>query len=290
MKATVADTAVASLGEGPVLFPDSSLLWVDILRGDVWRRVNQGPSERIAHYPHEVSKVLPWRDGHLVCGRESVLFLDGGGRLVGETPVNSAHSNLRCSDAMVAPDGSVLVGVIDRDLRPGRSSLARLRHGGGVEVLVSGADLSNGIALHPDGVSILWIDSPRQAIWRWEWSGPSQTRERFATIPAESGVPDGLCVDDSGRSYVALWGGSGVLVIDPSGSPEDRIDAGVPHVTSCAFDAQGDLLITTAAVALSPGEIGEYPGAGCLWSVSQRDLGRRGLEPLVATITPAREG
>ena len=290
MKAILADRVVAQLGEGPALFPDSSLNWVDILQGDVWRRVGQEPSERVARFDHEVSKVLPWRDGYLVCGRESVLFRDGGGRLVGETPLPSERSNLRCSDATVAPDGTVFLGIIDRDLSPGRSSLVRLRREGGFDVVVSGADLSNGIALHPDGESLLWIDSPSQAIWRWEWSGSSAQRYRFAEVPAESGVPDGLCVDDSGRSYVALWGGGGVLVFDSSGSPEGRIEVGAPHVTSCAFDAQDDLLITTAAVALNPSELEEYPGAGCLWRVPQSELGRRGLESQVATITPAREG
>lgn len=290
MKAILADRVVAHLGEGPALFPDSSLYWVDILQGDVWRRVGEEPSELVARYDHEVSKVLPWRDGYLVCGRESVLFRDGGGRLVGETPLHSERSNLRCSDATVAPDGTVFLGIIDRDLSAGRSSLLRLRRDGGVDVVVSGADLSNGITLHPDGGSLLWIDSRSQAIWHWEWSGSSTQRYRFAEVPAEAGVPDGLCVDDSGRSYVALWGGGGVLVMDPSGSPEDRIDVAVPHVTSCAFDAEDDLLITTAAVALGPSELEQYPGAGCLWRVPQSELGRRGLESQVATITPAREG
>lgn len=290
MKAILADGVVAHLGEGPALFPDASMYWVDILQGDVWRRVGQEPSQRVARYDHEVSKVLPWRDGYLVCGRESVLFRGGGGRLVGETPLHSERSNLRCSDATVAPDGTVFLGIIDRDLSPGRSSLVRLRLDGGVEEVVSGADLSNGIAIHPDGESLLWIDSPSQAIWRWAWSGSSAQRFRFAEIPEESGIPDGLCVDDSGRSYVALWGGGGVLVIDSSGSPVNRIEVGAPHVTSCAFDAEDDLLITTAAVALGPSELEEYPGAGCLWRVPQNELGRRGLEPQVATITPAREG
>lgn len=290
MKAAIADAPVALLGEGPVLFPDSSLYWVDILRGDVWRRVGQGPSERVAGYPHEVSKVLPWREGYLVCGRESVEFVDGAGRTVGHTPLHSRESNLRCSDAMVAPDGTVFVGVIDRDLRPGRSSLVRLGGGEAVAEVVSGVDLSNGVSLHPDGVSLLWIDSPTQSIWRWEWSGSSENRHRFADISPELGVPDGLCVDGSGRCYVALWGGAGVLVIDPSGDPETRIDVGVPHVTSCAFDAQDDLLITTASVALGESERDDYPGAGCLWRVAQPEIGRRGLDSLVATITPARDG
>ena len=281
MKAELVADIGAELGEGATLFPDGSLWWVDLLAGRTYRW-HDGVNEEGPTFPHEVAKVLPGVDHPVLIGREYVQSLGPDREHL--APVASPSSHLRGSDAAVLPDGSLVFGVVDLDLRPDRGSLRWLRSGE-VTTIVDEATIPNGIAVMPDGRSVVWTDSPtnRLDLFDIDERQGLVNRRSFAHIPAELGVPDGLCVDTEGGVWVAMWGGGAVIRVTGDGLIDAKLEIGVPHVTSCAFDADDALLVTTASVALSPGDRRRYPRAGGLFRVDPSLHGFRGAKTYVAS-------
>lgn len=272
----------AELGEGATLFPDGSLWWVDLLEGRTYRW-HDGVNEEGPTFPHEVAKVLPGVDHPVLIGREYVQSLGPDREHL--APVASPSSHLRGSDAAVLPDGSLVFGVVDLDLSPGRGSLRWLR-GGEVTTIVDEATIPNGIAVMPDGGTVVWTDSPtnRLDLFDIDERQGLVNRRLFAHIPAELGVPDGLCIDTEGGVWVAMWGGGAVIRVTGDGQIDAKLEIGVPHVTSCAFDADDALIVTTASVALSAQERYRYPGAGGLFRVDPSVHGSQGARTFVASI------
>jgi sugar lactone lactonase YvrE len=82
--------------------------------------------------------------------------------------------------------------------------------------------------------------------------------------PAE-GFPDGLCVDDEGCAWVAMWGGSQVLRFSPSGDLLARVRVPIVHTTACWFGGpdRDVLYITTSPGHRDPAEA--EPDAGRLF-------------------------
>ncbi len=284
LKAQLFSSVGAELGEGAQLFPDSFFRFVDIPNGKIFRLAH-GAVILEKKFEHEVSKSLPWFDGQVVLGRNFIHLIDSSGDEVSAFQVSDLNSNLRCSDGCVLPDGSLLVGLVDRDLAEGQGSLIRITQNLEVEVVVRSATIPNGIAVMPDGKSVVWVDSPTQTLKLFpllEDGGVGEARDYFRIDPA-LGVPDGLCVDSAGGVWVAMWNGGKVIRVGPKASLDAIVEVGCLNVTSCAFDQLGNLLITTATAAL-PEDQQKLPGAGGIWMIEQKQHGVMGLETLVAKV------
>ena len=276
----VADVG-AELGEGATLFPDGSLWWVDLLAGRTYRW-HEGVNAEGPVFGHEVAKVLPGVDHPVLIGREFVQSLGPDRECIAD--IGGPASHLRGSDSAVLPDGSLVFGVVDLDLTPGRGALRWCR-GGQVRTLVDQATIPNGIAVMPDGRTVVWTDSPtnRLDVFDIDEREGLVNRRPFAQIPSEHGVPDGLCVDSEGGVWVAMWGGGAVIRVTGDGRIDAELQIGVPHVTSCAFDADDALIVTTASIALSQQDRRRYPGAGGLFRVDSSVHGARGARTFVAS-------
>jgi len=288
MLAEFRERVCALLGEGPQLFPDGALRWVDLLRGEVYVR-SDNHSRLTATYPHEVSKVLPWFAGHLALTRAGIEAVTADGAVAWTLDLTGGDDSVRCSDGTVLPDGTVAVGIVDRDLRPGRGSLVRVLGDGASIRVVEGATIPNGIDVTDDGSALVWVDSPTRTLMRLAIDpddGSLGAPRAWISLPEQWGVPDGLCSDDSGGVWVAMWGGARVIHIDATGSVDATIFLPVDHVTSVAFDVDNALIITSASIVLSESERASTPGAGGLWSVAAPLHGTRGLPPRVATLAP----
>ena len=111
-----------------------------------------------------------------------------------------------------------------------------------------GMTLPNGIGWSRDDRIIYYVDTLAETVWKAEFDVEStilgQARP-FFEMPASDGLLDGLAVDVEGGVWVALWGGSSVLRIDPAGRIAGRVTVDAPKVTSCAFVGE-TLFITTA--------------------------------------------
>lgn len=276
--------AGCTLGEGLQLFPSGEVRFVDIPRGLVFR-LHEKSASLESSYEHEVSKSLPAENGQVVLGREELLFLDLEGKLRGKLSLNLKGSNLRCSDGCVLPDGSLLIGIVERDLREKAGSLVRIDKHGVLTEIVSGATIPNGVAVMPDAKSVIWVDSPTQTLRLFPILGDYSlgASESYFEIPREHGTPDGLTVDSEGGIWVAMWGGSKVVRVSPNREIDLVVEVGCRNVTSCAFDTKGNLLITTAKAALSEEEE-NMTGAGDVWFVPHSEHGFSGLQSHTALV------
>lgn len=286
LKATLILDCGAGLGEGLQLFPDGDMRWVDIPSGDLFRF--DGTTRQLLHsFDHEVSKALPADAGTIVLGRYGPIALNHLGEVVGSLKFLDLDSNLRLSDGAVLPDGSLAVGIVERDLVQGRGSLVQITNELEVREVVTGATIPNGCGLLPSGQELVWVDSPSQTLSLLAWNAETRALgpvKPWAEIPGEYGVPDGLCVDGQGAVWVAMWGGGKVLRVNRAGEIDVIVEVGTPFVTSCGFDSANNLLITTAASTISKDERPNFPGAGGIWEVPAQEHGCNGQETAVAKL------
>jgi sugar lactone lactonase YvrE len=286
MRAELYEKRGADLGEGPQLFPDGSMRWVDLFRGEVYRK-SEGPSVLERSYPYEISKILPWEGGELALTRYGIEAVDFTHKPVFTLPLVASQERGRCSDGTVLPDGSIALGIVDRDLRPGRGSLVSIGIDCQVQIITGNCTIPNGITPLASGESVIWTDSATHMLTLLEWSAPTglHSPRPFVPIPDTLGTPDGLVADSSGGVWVAMWGGGAVLHVSKDGDIDETIDVGTPFPTAVAFDAEDNLIITTGAIVFREQSLPRPPGAGDLWIVAAKDHGTRGLPPVTSLLS-----
>jgi sugar lactone lactonase YvrE len=260
--------------------------WVDLARGEVYRK-SEGPSALERSWPYEISKVLPWQGGELALSRHGIEAVDITRKPVFTIPLTTSLERGRCSDGTVLPDGSIALGILDRDLLPGRGSLVSIGTDCSVREVIGGCTIPNGIAPLSSGDKVVWTDSATQMLTLLDWSASTglHSPRPFVQIPESVGVPDGLIADSSGGVWVAIWGGGAVLHISEDGVIDETIEVGTPFPTAVAFDAHDNLLITTGAIVFREQSLAVPPGAGDLWIVPAGEHGTRGLPPLASRLS-----
>jgi len=124
----------------------------------------------------------------------------------------------------------------------------------GVLSVAFATDMPNGVALSPDGRTLYVGSDAHDRLWRLpvaEDGSVGQAQPFAAGHPTRAGklhVPDGLCVDDSGRIYVANNSAevSAIVVFEPDGRFAGRIPMPSPP-SNCTFGGadRRTLFITT---------------------------------------------
>lgn len=245
------------LGESPLWRPAShNLAWVDATRGclHTWQD-GVVASEQVT--TGLLSAIVGAVDAGLVLFMDrTVAYRTSDGaklreiaRLPGDT------SPERFNDAAVGPEGEAWVSTVAEGHR----------HGGGLWSLDSAGDLrnriqqvthGNGVAWSPDGSWMYLVDSGEGTVSRIRYGGLDDIGrpELLFSLDRDLGLPDGLSVDTEGRLWLAVWGGYGLIVLDPDGVVLGRVQMQERNVTSCCFSGVDlDLLaVTTAADEITP--------------------------------------
>ena len=279
LRADLVLDAHAELGEGPIWDARTAeLLWVDVMAGIVHRLDPATGTDRTLDAGQPVGAVVPCiaggyalalRDGFAVAG-------DAGVRLV--APVDEDRRELRMNDGACDSAGRFWAGTMRLDEAPGAGALYRLDADGGVQTMLTGVTISNGIGWSPDDTCMYYVDTPTGGLDAFDFdaaSGTISNRRRIATIDPGDGFPDGLAVDAEGAIWVALWEGWAVRRYAPDGELLAAVDVPAARVTKPAFGGPelDRLYITTAAPdAPDPAQ----PHAGGLFGA---DPGVRGLPP-----------
>ncbi|MFS0892687.1 SMP-30/gluconolactonase/LRE family protein [Microbacterium sp. 179-I 3D3 NHS] len=277
----------ALLGEGPVWdAARSRLLWIDILGRRLHVADPRGDHLEEIALDATPGTVMPADDGSLLIASDrGILVRRDDGTVTAINDDIAARPDLRFNDGKIDPRGRAVVGTLSLSDRPAASALYRLDEDRSLHPLLEPVSLSNGLGWSPDGRTFYYVDTPTGRVDAFDYDlddGVLSGRRVFAEISA--GLPDGLCVDDDGGVWVALWGGGAVVRHAPDGSIDARVEFTVPNVTSCAFGEGGVLFITTAAVDLDADYLAAHPEAGCLFRV---DVGRTGRPATLWTTEPA---
>jgi gluconolactonase len=226
---------------------------------------------------------------HLVCdaSQHAVLHLSAEGRML-------PHASKEC-------DGKPLRGPNDLTLDtpnggfyftdPGGSSdtnpigtVHYVDKTGKTYLLDEGLAFPNGIALRPDGKTLLMAESKKNRILAYEVKSPGKLGERkvFCDLPKKDTAmgqidnqPDGICLDQAGNLYVAHYGMKQVQVLDTQGKVIRRYDGGNLTTSNVAFGGPNrDQLFITGGLKAEA-----EPGGG----VFRIDLGVAGLKILPET-------
>ena len=107
-----------------------------------------------------------------------------------------------------------------------------------------------------------WIDTPTGRIDAFDYdldTGRVSGRRPHVVIDEEWGSPDGMCIDDEDRLWVAFWGGSAVRCLDGTDCVE-VVELPTPLVTCLTFAGPDldQIVITTASIDVPA----DLPGAG----------------------------
>jgi len=285
LKAELVDDMGAVLGEGPAWNAETGeLVSVDILAGTV--HIHDGVGRRLGVYEigGHVGSALPAENGGwlLVTG-DGFAFLERDGSVRELLAVVAEQPELRFNDAKCDPWGQALAGTMRYDETAGSATLYRLEAASDGEppsnfrarVLLEHLGLANGLGWNAEGDTLYFIDTLSRTVASHLYRGDGNQlgpRRSLVVFDETQGLPDGMCVDDTGGLWVALYGGGVVQRFRPDGGLDTVVSLPVTNPTSVAFGGvDGDRLFITTA-----GRHGdaEGNGAGGLWAVDPGTSGR----------------
>lgn len=268
-------TSMSMMGTGPFVdIKTNSLYWVDksisaqIYRYDLTtekfftaRILGEGGISFI--FPVEGSK-----DDFIVGGLKRLLLIKWDGfttmttitRVLAELPV----TGVRFNDAKTDSLGRLYVGtMIDGetgdifDLTKRIGSLYMYTLGGGLVELKNKVGFANGIAFNEKLGIMYFIDSFDLNVKQYLWdkkTGKITNEKIFVDLTkfgtSKTNFPDGLTIDSEGNLYVAMFGGSKILKINPTTEKITEITLPVEQITSMTFGGKTlrSMYFTTSAM------------------------------------------
>ena len=255
--------------EGPVWDPESQTLYfIDVEGGKIFSYKDECLLSWDAG--EQIGCAVLRENGGMIAALKSGLyavdFPDGGKHFLAD-PESDIPGN-RFNDGKVDPAGRLLAGTMPLSSEPGdppAGALYCLDTDGNVTQKIDHVYLSNGLAWSFDGSLFYHIDTNARTVTRYRYdlaAGGLSDPQVIIRVPEEAGYPDGMTIDEEGKLWIALWGGSAVSRWDPrTGKMIEKYELPVPNVSSCCFGGSDmdTLFITTASQGTDP-EV--YPLAG----------------------------
>lgn len=269
----------AVLGEGPV-WHAGHLWWVDIDRCEVHRF---DPITRTDHrwtLPNRVGFVVPSVRGDFIVGTQRGIgrFDPATGTLGPMINPEQDKPDNRFNDAKCDPQGRLWAGTMAIGEQTQQGALYCVDAGWRIRRRVDHVSVSNGLAWSPDGRTMYYVDSLTKQVDAFDFdTEQGEISKRRTVITLTDGYPDGMCADEVGNLWIAIWGGWCVACHDPrTGECLAKIDVPVKDVTSCCFggDRMDELYITTASRDVDAAGRPGQPEAGGLFLVRPGLAGR----------------
>jgi len=262
--------AKAVLGEGPVWREETQdLVWVDIESARVCCFNPATGENETWDVGEKPGLAVPTQRGDLILGT-SVGFVRLDLANGGLSPIIDPEQDLpnnRFNDGKVDPEGRLWAGTMGMDEAPNVGSFYRLNRNLSVDKLFDRVSISNGLAWTSDQETFYYIDSPTRRVDVFNCdmaAGTVSNRQTAFELPDGMGYPDGMCIDDEGMLWVALWQGWGVARFAPDGTLLAKVEVPVECVTSCCFGGENwdELYITTSSRDLDEAGRAAQPLAG----------------------------
>lgn len=276
-KVELAMDSGCSTGESPLSYASGNVVFVDIEGCKIlgFDTVANRPVREVATNGRMVGNVVPcaspFLPGYdmLACIETSVVPVNFDGNNCKSdhlATIPDAHLDeakpIRFNDGKVDFQGRLWAGSMgmDPDRYPESGRLYCMQRGASVKGTEAGASYDLVEKLSPVGISngtdwygqhMYYIDSvqPEVSVFDFdEGEGLITNRRRVFHIPETQGLPDGMTVDATGKIWVALFGGSSIVQIDPETQTE-LLSVEVPVLcpTSLAFGGKdlSELYVTT---------------------------------------------
>jgi sugar lactone lactonase YvrE len=275
----------ALLGEGPVWDHRTEVLnWVDIELGELHFFSPDSSVDRHLKFSKRLGVAIPCsRPGSYILGLEDgiALYNNENENLRYISRPESHLPNNRFNDGKCDPSGRFWVGSMDMGARAESASLYCLDTGMRTSLKLPRATISNGLAWNSDSSLMYYIDTAFPCVYAFDFqknTAEISNRRVLINIPEHHGLPDGMCIDEQGKLWIAHWGGFNVSRWDPdTGKLLAQVKLPVPQPTSCTFGGKelDTLFITSARTGLSPEMLKRYPKSGGIFGVK---TGVRGMQ------------
>ena len=248
--------------EGPVWVQGKGLIFSDVLNGGVYIVDPSGNVSSVFEHRRGIGGMSVYQEGGLVVSGRNIAFKPfDGGATVTLLDRDEAAGIVGFNDITTDAAGRIYAGslgsspVFDDGLEPRAGDLYLIDLDGSSKKVATDIRLNNGLGFSPDGGTLYHSDTRRQTVHKYavHEDGTLGEKQVFARIGVEQGGPDGLAVSEDGRVWVALAGGSGVGVFDPSGGNMELLEIPQPMCTSVCFGGEDlkDLYIVSGSLGSS---------------------------------------
>jgi len=265
----------AEVGEGSLWDErENRLYWVDIHSNALHRfDPASGNNQTRDLGEHVGTVVLDQAGGILVATQNGFARFDWEtGRLSRLGDPEAGNAATRFNDGKCDPAGRFWAGTMAYDCAAGAGSLYCMEADGAISRKLSHITISNGLVWSRDTGFFYFIDSLTYQIHRYDYdsgTGRIENQQVVTEFDRESeGLPDGMAIDVEDGLWVAMFGGSAVLRIDPAtGERTHKVELPTANITSCAFGGEDmrDLYITSATVHLDEAQQQAQAAAGSLF-------------------------
>lgn len=257
---------------------NNTLLWVDIIRGQLHRVFLEGglanrtsKSHEVHTFPNEsIGVIYLTEDDDLVLlggqlglaeFRFSAAFFDYKIRYDTNTVVNPAGLDeyiLRSNDGNVDPNGNIWQGLM------GNFKIGPVPEGKLVKFSPNGTTkeqdslIPNGINWSQDGKTLYWTSSLEFTIYKFDYDAETSTisnktpfinlRKVFPEL--ESPEPDGFILTTEDEIFTAVWSSSSVVHFNKQGEVLEIFKLPTPRISCVNFGETNELFITTANLNL----------------------------------------
>ncbi|XP_020848584.1 regucalcin-like isoform X3 [Phascolarctos cinereus] len=202
--------------------------------------------------------------------------------------VDKDKKNNRFNDGKVDPAGRYFAGTMAGETAPGvlerhQGSLYVLFPNGTVEKYFDHVDISNGLDWSLDHKIFYYIDSLSYSVDAFDYdlqTGKIANRRSVYKMEKEEYIPDGMCIDNEGKLWVACYNGGRVIRLDPeTGKRLQTVKLPAEKTTSCCFGGKdySELYVTSAWGGLDPDKLARQPEAGRIFKIT--GLGVKGIAP-----------
>jgi sugar lactone lactonase YvrE len=143
-----------------------------------------------------------------------------------------------CNDMIVDAEGRAYVGNFGFDFENGQpptnTVIARVDPDGSVHVAADDLAFPNGMAITPDGRTLIVAESMGARLTAFDMDGAGNLTNRrvFAALPE---FPDGICLDAEGAVWFASPGASHCVRVREGGEVVDHADVGTGHTYACVL-------------------------------------------------------
>ncbi|RXZ81302.1 SMP-30/gluconolactonase/LRE family protein [Paenibacillaceae bacterium] len=273
-KITAIGEVLADLGEGPSWLESASqLYWVDINKGLIHIHDPATSSNRMLDVGFKVGAAVPRQAGGLVLATVNGFYFidtDTGHLSFIHDPESDVTGN-RFNDGKCDAAGRFWAGTMGLTGQKGTGALYCLDTDLTVRKVIDNITCSNGLAWSADNKTMYYIDSPTKQVVAYDYdlaAGEISNGRVAVQIEDNTGVPDGMTIDDEGMLWVAQWGGHQVSRWNPAtGEKLGMLPIPATQVTSCVFGGPrlDTLYITSARTGLNEQALAAEPLAGSLF-------------------------
>ena len=253
------------LAESPVWDKSNkTLYWVDILNKTLYSLQNNQIKNMV--FDEYISYVSLTNTNDLLIALESGIYLLEFPKIKTLKKLASFNDdNFRCNDGAVDFAGRLLIGRMNNGYNYGKIPCSHdgklyILNDKKLTVLIDNVSISNGIEWSFDNTTMYYVDSLDQTIVSYDYNLKiGSISNKQVLYKSNHGTPDGMCMDNNGNLWVAIYGGSKVICFNPKTKQIiEQINLERKNISSCCFGEDSTLFITTAKDKQNTGCVYEY--------------------------------